>query len=311
MRLRFLFATWLLITSFTFANDDVLHLTTGQAVPCNIEALTDNIVTFTMAVRLPNGQMGTSKRTLKTEQVKFIDFGPIPGETELMEKLETASVEEIDKIWDRKYRNLHRPKSNAGEIGIALGHALLRKDNDYHWKRALDLFDTIRDEAWDQEAKNEAVQGRLKTLMRLGKLDQAIVEARQLAIETEDPGMLIEARYIVAQADFEKLKKLEEENPKWMEDDTVLPERNRLYHSTIDQFLWPYLFHGTKEEFASRGLMAAGEVYRFAGKVDEARACLGDIVALYPNTSTAPGAQELLQKINQTKPNADETTQEN
>ena len=279
---------------------DVIHLPDGQSIQCRIDAITDNIVTYSTSVRLPNGRTGTSQRTIPADRVKFIDFGPIPGEKELMAKLGTATVEEIDLIWDKKYRNLHRPKSNTGTIGIALGNALLKKENDFHWKRALELFGIIHKEAWDQGSKNAAKQGRLKTLIRLGELETAITEARQLATETEDATMLIEARYIVARADFEKLKQLEEENPKWEEDDTVRPDRNRLYHTTIDQFLWPYLFHGTKVEVASRGLFAAGEVYQFANKADLAKACFADIVQLYPESEAAMKAQEIFQNFNTT-----------
>ena len=73
--------------------------------------------------------------------------------------------------------------------------------------------------------------------------------------------MLIEARFVLAKVDFKKLKVLVEENPKWQEDDMVRPDMEKLFHSTVDQFLFPYLFHGTEEEAAARGLMNAAVAY--------------------------------------------------
>ena len=274
---------------------DVIYLSNEQAIQCKIEAITDNIVTYITEVRLPNGQTGIAKRTIPASQVKFVDFGPIPGELDLIENLYSATAKEIDEIWDKKFGNLHRPRNNAGKIGIALGHALLRDDREFQWKRALDLFDLIREKAWDDESKKAARQGRLKSLIRLGEIETAIVEARALAAETEDATMLIEARYILAQADFSKLKKIEEENPKWEEDDDVRPERERLYHAVVDQLLWPYLFHGTLEEQAARGLVSAGQVYRFAKKEDEAKACFEDVLKLYPSTAYGERAKSLLE----------------
>ena len=284
---------------------DVIHLQNEQVIQCKIEAITDNIVTYITEIKLSSGQTGVAKRTIPTAQIKFIDYGPIAGETELLENLKTATVEEIDAVWDKKYAHLHRPKNNAGTIGIALGNALLREESEFKWRRALELFDHIHERAWDEPSKNEARQGRLRSLIRMGDLETAIHEARQLASETEDPTMLIEARYIVARADFERLKKLEDENPKWEEDDTVLPERNRLYHATVDEFLWPYLFHGTKEEQAARGLVAAGEVYRFAEKEDDAAACFEDAMKLYPETEAAKSAQQFLENSNKPTPTND------
>ena len=92
--------------------------------------------------------------------------------------------------------------------------------------------------------------------------------------------------------DFESLKQLQTENPKWEEDDTVRPDRNRLYHRTVDQFLWPYLFHGTREESAARGLIAAAEVYQLGGDDAAARACLEDVIQLYPATRQAAEANQ-------------------
>ncbi|NNE92993.1 MAG: hypothetical protein HKN23_15215 [Verrucomicrobiales bacterium] len=306
------FATQTLLICFAAINcfppsgqaGDVLHLKNGQAAEVKIESITDELLTYITEVKLPNGQTGIAKRTVPVEQINFIEFGPVPGELDVLEDPGTPTIEEIDAVWDKKFSNLHRPRSNAGKIGLMLGEALLRDEkSEFRWNRALELYDLIRETSWSAEDKAAARKGRLQALIRLGDIDTAIKEATQLASETEDATMLIEAKFVLAKADFERLQKLEEENPKWMEDDTILPERNRLYHTTVDQFLWPYLFHGTLEEQAARGLVAAGEVYRFAGKEDESKACFEDAVKLYPGTDAAEKATILLDFKTNDQPN--------
>ncbi|MCB1090956.1 MAG: hypothetical protein KDL87_05470 [Verrucomicrobiae bacterium] len=282
----FLFPVLMCLASLA-RGEDVLHLKDGTVVRCEIQAITDNILTYKTTIDLGGGRTASAQPTVPTSTVDYIEFGPLPGETELMASPQSADPKALEKVWDETSKHLHRPRSNAGAIGLAYADRLLRLPESFQWDFALTVFDRIRERDWNPAHRDEARKGRLRALIQLGRLKEATAEAKQLATETDDPEMLIEARYAMARADFVTLKALEADNPKWEEDDTVRPERNRLYHSIIDQFLWPYLFHGTLEELAARGLAAAAEAHDFAGHPEEATACRHDLGELYPQSASA------------------------
>ena len=119
-------------------------------------------------------------------------------------------------------------------------------------------------------------------------------EAQVIASESEDPDLLLEARHLLAMLDFDRLKALIDDNPKWEEDDTVKHEIRALYDSTVDQFLHPYLFFGTEQEAAARGLLFAARTHQLAGREAHLRDCIDDIRQLYPDTTPAKEANTLL-----------------
>ncbi len=287
---------WMTVVSVSSA-EDVLYLKDGKVIRCEITALTDNVLTYRTSIDLGNGRTASAEPTISPAVVDYIEFGPLPGEAAALADPVATALDTIRQLWDEKSRHLHRPRSNAGELGLLYGDKLLGEPESFQWDFALSVFDRIIERDWSPDHRLAARTGRLRALIQLGRLDTAIIEARQLAGESDDPRMLIEARHAIALADFEKLKQLESDHPKWAEDDTVRPERERLYHGVIDEFLWPYLFHGTEEALAARGLMAAAEAHRFAGKPSEARACLQDVLTLYPDTSAAEPARTLLKSL--------------
>ncbi len=263
---------------------DVVHLKDGRVLRCHIKAVTDNILSYTLATE--------ELRTIQMDGVDYIDFGFSEGEEPFFRELTKASENALKNAWDAQYGSLHRPRSRTAKYGIAYADALLKNDREYSQKTALEIFDLILDRAWLEEDKATARQGRLRALIRLGDLDRAFKDAAIYAKETEDPAILIEVKYLQAKVEFAQLQKLVAENPRWEDDDEIRPRRNELYHSSVDQFLWPFLFHGTREESSVRGLRAAAEVYRSAGETELEKACLKDLEQLYPNHPIKTQKQE-------------------
>ena len=275
---------------------DVIVLKNGQYAACEIEALTDNILTFTLIQRGAS-QGGVARRTINTSEVAYVEFDFEPGEEEAFAAKETLDMESVEAWWNHHFAHLHRPRSRTGAWGIALGYALLDKDVDLYGYRALQLFERIADRAWSEIDIAAAKRGQLHALMALGELERAITEANILAGQTEDPELLIEVKHLLAEADFARLRELEEEHPRWNEDDEVRPERNELYHSIIDQFMWPYLFHAAREEAAARGLLGAGLVYEFGGDAGLATNAYRDLIALYPESEARAKADGRLEEL--------------
>jgi hypothetical protein len=99
-----------------------------------------------------------------------------------------------------------------------------------------------------------------------------------------------------ARTDFAALRKLEQDHPKWSEDDSVRPERDALFHQTLDSALKPSLFHGALEQPASDGLWTAIEVLEFARQLPAAADTARDLLKLYPASPRARDATHFLQR---------------
>lgn len=282
---RFSFLAAILLTVNVSALD-VVHFNNGSVLKCRIKAVTDTILNYT------TDASGATLRTLKMEGVDYIDFGFSEGEESFFSNIEQASTLALKNAWTAQYGNLHRPRSRTAKYGIAYANALLKEEGEFSQKTALEIFDRVGGNAWLDADRSTARQGRLRALIRLGELDRAFKDAAAYAKETEDPAILIEVRFLQAKVEFAQLKKLVAENPKWVEDDEVRPRRNELYHSSVDQFLWPFLFHGTDEEASVRGLRAAAEVYRSSGELELEKSCLNDLARLYPNHTIKPQKEE-------------------
>lgn len=295
MKFLTVFSLLLLCSQFVFCQD-VIYLKTGESAVCRIDAITDNIVNFTL-LSDPGPAGGSARRTIPTERVEKFVFAFLPEEKEVFENRESMSAEVLEKWWNVWFAHLKRPRSRTAAYGVAMANAFLRENPEKDGQRALSIFDRVIERAWSEDDIAAAKQGRLRALMALGDLETATHEAQLLVGETEDPRLLIEVKYLLAKADFESLKQLVEENPKWEEDDNVRPKRNDLYHAVVDQFLWPHLFHAPRTEEAARGLASAAEVYEFSGEKELALAAWTDLETLYPNTELAKQAPAMREKL--------------
>jgi hypothetical protein len=280
---------------------DVIYLKSGESIACQIEGLTDKIVNFSLLSNAGTAG-GSARRTIQTDLVDYVELDFEVGEAAFFPKRKEATEVQLKSWWEFYLPHLHRPRSRAAAYGNALGQAMLRDDATYGGDRALPIFDRIIARAWSSEDIGLAKQGRLQAMMAKGDLEAAVEEAKALAKESDDPGLLIEVNYLLAKADFQKLKELEEEHPKWEEDEEVRPVRNELFHRTVDQFLHPHLFHATREIAAARGLFAVAEVYHFAHDDTAARDRWTDLTHLYPETEFAELAKA---RLDASKPTTD------
>lgn len=208
-------------------------------------------------------------------------------------------VTDIGGLWLLAEPWLALPKSPAGRIGVVYGDLLLRSGTPDNAVRALEVFTRIEEGSWSDDDVAQARQGRLRAMVATGRAGEAVAEATELAKVSEDPAVLVEAKYILAEAADRGLRKLIEDNPRWEQDVFVIPERHRLYHEALDLYLFPYLFFGSEAEPAARGLWGAARVYQFTGETAQAVECARDIAAIYPGTKYAIPARQFLDSLPQ------------
>lgn len=271
---------------------DRVHLKDGRIAQGRILNLAASKIS--MELQLP-GVAGFSKREFDPELVEFIDFAPLPGESEALANPKDPKQQEVLlKLWQEKSVRLPWPSNNAGDIGLAYADEAFNHSSLELVERAYRIYSLIEKDDWDEQRKDKAKRGRLRSLIKLGRIEEAIKEAQAVARESENPELLIEAGQVIAKADFEKLKRFENEHPRWDQDDELSEERWKLYQQVLDQFLHTPLFHGSVEDRAAEALWQVVAVHQFAKEGTLALERARDLVQLYPKTPEAAKAKALL-----------------
>jgi len=240
----------------------------------------------------PGAKMSVS---IPRAQIERIEFAESESREELLNDPDLADIPEISVLWRAWEPLLDLPESPAPRIGNIYGLLLLQSGDASRAAEALKVFTSIEAKGWDDgESKSVARQGRLRAMVATGNAAAAVSEAEQLALESEDPEVLIEAKFILAEAAKAALVKLQTDNPRWTEDINVRPERERLYHEALELYLYPYLFYGSEVSTASRGLWGVISVHQFNNDIPAAIEASRDMVRLYPETPFGHKANEFL-----------------
>ncbi len=242
--------------------------------------------------------VGGAKATVSVPrvQVSRVEFAPNPARDSLL-AAPVANAAALGGEWARWRPYLAVAKSPAGAVGNAYASALLASGDPKQAAQALEIFKLVETSAWSEVEEAAAKRGRLRALVATGHAADAVNEAIALAKESADPSVLIEAKFILAEAAYARLRQLVEDNPRWSEDPLVRPERERLYNEALDLYLHPYLFLGSDTHAASRGLWGAVEVYRFGGDERNAIESARDLTMLYPGTRYATLGKEFLDSL--------------
>lgn len=281
---------------------DTIFLQRGEKVTGRVVALEPAGLRVQKPLPAPPGAPATAAPifatvTIARAEIERIEFAPDETRDRKLKEATPEQIPEIEAIWFKARPWLALPRSPAGRIGLAYADLLLRTRNATDAQKALAISKEVEAQTWDQDNTLLAKQTRLRAMVATGNAAEAIREAVALEKISEDPEILIEAKYILADAADKSLRKLVEENPRWEEDVFVIPERNRLYNEALDQYLYPYLFFGSQVEPSARGLWGAIELYRFVGNRKQAEEASQDLVTIYPNTSYAKLAAAFLASL--------------
>jgi hypothetical protein len=228
--------------------------------------------------------------------LRSVSFAPLPGEVEALANAGDGKQQEVLlKLWQEKSVRLMWPSNNAGEIGLSLADRLMEGREVEKIERAFRIYSLVEKDDWDEARRNRAKTGRLRSLIVLGRIEEAIREAQVVARESEDPALLIEAQQVIAKADFERLRRFEAEHPRWDQDEELAEERGKLYQQVLDQFLQTPLFYGSVEDRSAQALWQVVEVHQFAKEAGPALERARDLMELYPKTPEAAKARVLVE----------------
>lgn len=247
-----------------------------------------------MEVQLQGGRSGVI--SLPRQEIDRATFSPNPEQAEF---LTTATFEDLPALlalWKDRQALIGLEGSDAADIGLALARALRSSPYENQQLEALELYRYLETKTQLAHHISEARQGRLRTLIVLDRADEAVEEARDLLKTTEDPAVLIESKFVLAEAARREFKSLVEEHPRWEEDIHIRPERNRLYHRIVDLYLFPFLFHGSEREATARSLTRLLSFLESTADIPKARHIATDLLTLYPAQAETEQARAFLKK---------------
>lgn len=273
---------------------DTIELADGTIRPGKVVGADEKVFRLRIPAPIPGQPPATV--SINRADVERIVFGP-DADLEAVTKDPTIGRTAFARVlWQRMEPLLAVPESPAAKAGLVYGDILLLSQDSNRHNEALALFRRIEAEAWDASDREAATRGRLKAMLALGQINEASKEAETLALQEEDPGLLLETKLLLAETRLAALATLLEENPRWQEDPPVRAERDKLLNEALDLALYPFLFYGTEHDQSAKGLWLAHEAYLLAEQPTAAREVATDITTLYPHTRHAAPAKEALQK---------------
>lgn len=271
---------------------DTLVLNTGAAVTCRI------LETSETAVKIE--YTSPTDRKLQTREVPWddilrIDFAMDDAFRTLVKATTAGALPQMLERWKSIESLLPRRNHPAGDLGLAIARVSLGQTEAALKQTALDVCGAVELNDWDTARRDTARWLRVQLLHSLGLSADAITEARVIASdEAILPTLAMQAHLYIATTEFAELKKLQEDNPLWLEDDLVRPDRDKLFHVALDHFLKPSLFHGALEEIATQGLWGAVQLYEFDRDLTSAAERARDLIKLYPKANAAKLATDFL-----------------
>ena len=297
---------FLLATALLASAQDVISLKNGSSRTGAIISADDSTIRLRVSLA-PVGPgspstpalSGTASATIGIPRadVDSIAFKADPERDDRLRSATPDRLYEVENEWKRTQPWLSFSRSPAGSIGCKLGELMLLTKKPDKVVAALELFELIEKQSWSNDDKIRAKQGRLRGMVATGRAAEAIEQAKLLAAESEDPEILIEANYIMAQAAEQDFKAFLEENPRWEQDPYVIDKRHHLYNRVLELYLYPSLFYGSDEIRSARGLWGAVSIYRTSNQVPLAIEAARDITVLHPATTEAKLAQEFLASL--------------
>ncbi len=292
--------TFLFTTALAATAQDVLLLKNGDRRAGEIISADATTVRLRVSLggpALPGAGTAMATVGIPRADIDAIEFKADPNREERLRSATPDRIAEVEADWKRLEPWIDFPRSQAGAIGCKLGELLLLTKDRAKAASALELFTQIEQKSWSDADKARAKQGRLRAMVATGRAAEAIDQAKLLAAESEDPEILIEANYIMAQAAEKDLKAFLEENPRWEQDPHVIDTRHDLYNRVLELYLYPSLFHGSDDTRSARGLWGAVSVYRVSKQLPLAIETSRDITVLYPDTTEAKLSQEFLASL--------------
>lgn len=279
-------------------HDEIRWKDPARGAPLKVRIVSVDAKGVTLDKTLP---AGLTTRTVPLSDLAGIEFVFTPRELELHLNPEPAAAPALKVLWDARSATLTLSGSNAAETGLALAKSLRLTGDASSFDEAAGILDQIRakdtSEYRKELARAEQTAIDFLKLMKAGKAEETDKLAWKITEETGNADAMLLATSYLTDRHFNDLRGIEEENPRWIEDDEVKPVRDRLYNLALDFALYPSLFLGSRIAESAAGLKKAADIYQFTNENLLAKKTLEDLAALYPDSAPAKETASLLAKL--------------
>ena len=275
------------------ANDEV-RMKDGTVRSGRVVGVDEQSFRLSLPGPAPGQSAGTT--SIPRANVEKIIFAPDASLDALKANRSIGSTAAARVRWQTLSPLLGVPESRAAEAGNLYAEILLLSGDKARHEEALEVCRQVEAGAWNPADREAAQRGRIRTMLKLGRLQEISGEVEEIASSAQDPELLLDSKLLIAQMRLAALNQLLAENPRWYEDPPVRAERLRLLHETADNALYPFLFHGTEREQAAKGLGIALDLYGLVDEEQDAQNIATDLTQIYPESPEAKKATELLQK---------------
>lgn len=287
----------------TSAAADQLILTDGQRLEGKIKSYDGETLHFEAVVGA-----GTATTRFRRDQIERIAITQTPEEKRLLASHNLADIDPLKTLWAGRNAYLTLPGSDAGAVGHTLGRLLLAQATETSAQTVLKLVGILEAKDWDKSRAPLLASYRIRALLQLKRTDEAIAEAEKMADAVQGGGAeIVEAKFFAAEANTARLRKLEEDFPRWFEIKEKRAERENLYHSILDALLFPVVFQADDPKACVRGLVAAAEIYTAEGDTANAVLRLQEVAHHFPDPEYAARAREMLASLEQKRAQPQET----
>lgn len=244
---------------------------------------------------------GMTTRVVAFSDLAGVEFTLAPREMDLHRNPEPAAAPALKVIWEARVSTITLNGSNVAETGLALAKSLRLSGETSSIEDASKILNQIRANDTSEHRKDlaraeQATIDFIKTL-RSGNAEATDKLAWKITEDSGNPDAMLLATSYLTDRHFTDLKKIVDENPRWIEDDEIKPVRDRLYNLALDFALYPSLFLGTRETESAIGLKKASDIYQFAGENPLAKKALEDLATLYPASDAAKETAPALAKL--------------
>jgi hypothetical protein len=268
----------------------------GGALQVRIMEVTDKGVSLHKTLA-----SGLVARTVPLADLAGVSFTLAPVEQRLLRNPVAAAVPALRVLWKARSVTLGMESSNVADVGIALAKALRMSNEATAFDEAAALLDIILGKEPSDHRKGVVKEEHQTLEMARALLVGPQEETDRVAWKTteldDNPEAMLMATAWLSGRHFADLQRLEEEHPRWEDDDEIRPLRLRLYNLSLDFALYPSLFQGARVVEASNGLKKAWEVHQYTHSTQLALHALEDLASLYPDSQAAKDTAVELARI--------------
>ncbi len=266
--------------------------------PFTVRFLRSDGTQLTVEKSLANGKV---VRTLQHSEVGALAFSHSEIETRIHKEPAVENIEALRVLWETRKGTFGILGSNVADTGFALAQSLRLDGSLEALEEGLVVLRKTRTAVEDEILRDRAIAEELTTQFLIKQNSDDPGESEEAAWKItggpENPEGMVLATAFLGGLHLSRLKALEAEHPRWMDDDEVKPERDRLHHLTLDFFVYPSLFTPMREGAASAGLANIAAVHRFTGSNEQLLQALEDLAALYPDSGQVVETAEELKRL--------------